>query len=57
MVVAPIIAKGGKQPNDMSQGNSKFPIIAPDLPNIMARDTFMVLHKTNKFIFIQLATL
>lgn len=45
MAVDPIIPNGGKQPNDMSQGKSKLPIMHPDLPNIIASETFMVLHK------------
>lgn len=44
-IVAPIILKGGRHPSDISQGKSKFPISAPDLPNIIASETVIVLNK------------
>jgi hypothetical protein len=50
-VVAPIMAKGGKQPCAISHGKSRLPMIAPVLPNIMTRETFIVLWFWNSVNF------
>lgn len=39
----PTIMNGGRQPNDSKYGKNKFPRIAPVLPNIIVKDTVVVL--------------
>jgi uncharacterized membrane protein YvbJ len=43
-ITEPTEKKGGAQPARRSKGNIKFPIIAPDLANIIARLTVIVLN-------------
>jgi hypothetical protein len=38
-----IIENGGRQPSERSHGKRRLPMIAPSLPNIMSKDTVIVL--------------
>lgn len=42
-IMAAMLRKGGKQPNESSQGNRTFPNMDPTLPNIIRSETVIVL--------------
>lgn len=44
-ITAPTITNGGMQPMDIRMGNRILPIIEPIRPNIIAKDTIIVLQE------------